>query len=262
VGPRRDLPPDSKVYFAVGGLDVPRSQAYVVRTAKHTSDVYLGPQPIAHQFKASLHEKTEGKPDTGYWQHAFNSMEKARAFLAEPQEKYVERWTRPPEFAPGWTRMYVFIVPSTELRRYTSREQGNVEFVPPAPPGYAVHFDVLSVVAGSTTRLRVENPTLIASMTLADRSKIKILARPVRPPARWWRWLADEREKAIYELRQEPEALKQDTLVIGRFGRQDDGARCMIELAVTPPAPGQIPICLTAPSRPQGRSAIHLIAAS
>jgi hypothetical protein len=91
--PLRDLPPDSKVYFAVGGPDIPRSDTYVVRITKHTSDVYLGPQPIAHQFKVSLHEKTEDKPGTGHWQHAFNSMDKAREFLAEPQEKYVERWT-------------------------------------------------------------------------------------------------------------------------------------------------------------------------
>jgi hypothetical protein len=158
--------------------------------------------------------------------------------------------------------MYVFIVPCTELREYTDRKHDNVVFVPPPPPGHAVHFDVLSVAAGSTSRLRVEDPILIASMSLADRSKIKIVARPVHPPVQWWRWLAQEREKAIEGLRQDPKAMQQDNLVIGRFGRQDDGTRCMIELAVTTPVPGQVPICLSAPSQPRGCGAIQLAAAT
>lgn len=235
VAPLKDLPPGSKVYFAVGGLDAPRSQTYVVRTDKRSSSVYLGPAAIAHEFKVSLHDKIEGRPNTGQWQHAFNSIEKAQAFLTEPQYKYVERWTRPSEFVPGWTRMYVIMVPFTELRRYTNEERGEVVFVPPPPPGYVIHFDVLSVAAGSTTVLRVENPILIASMMLPDRGKIKVSARPVRPPSEWWRWLDNEREKAILDLRRDPEALKQENLVVGRFGYQEDGTRCMVELATTQP---------------------------
>jgi hypothetical protein len=247
--PLRRVSPGGTVRFAVGGLDAPRSSTHRIWTARHTPDVYLATRAVAGVQKVSLHA-------SGRWQHSFVSDEKARPFLPAGASRHVDRWTRPPEFGPGWTRMYVVMVPGTELRRYKHREPGDVVFVPPPRPYHAVYFEVVSVAPGATTRLVVNNMILVASMALADGSEVKVFAHEVRLQSDFWRKLADYREEVVEAIRQNPRALAVENPMALLHGSQEDGTRFTLDLAIRPPTPGQAPICVTPPRvvREQGRT--------
>jgi hypothetical protein len=72
-------------------------------------------------------------------------------------------------------------VPSTDLRPWPQAEPGDITFAPPPGTGYWVYIEVIFVAAATTTRLIFDEMHLVGSMSLADGSEVKVVARRVRP---------------------------------------------------------------------------------
>jgi hypothetical protein len=122
--------------------ECPRSQLWRIFTGRKTSDVYIGSRPIAGEVRVSLHER-------GPWRFAFTEKHQQRPNSLVPREEDRARhkWERPPEFAPGLTRAFIIVVPSSELRapRTPDPLKKPAVWLPSPPGGSQVEIDLFLV---------------------------------------------------------------------------------------------------------------------
>jgi hypothetical protein len=142
------------VRFAVGSPDGPRAAVWRVWLNKRRDDVYIAARGLAGTLKVSLHP-------TG-WRLAFTkSFAESGSPLVPPGGRAIDTWDRPPEFAPGWTRAFEIIVPSSEVvepvMRYETGEE--VVWLSPPSPGEATHFNVVLSKPGAARGPRWGFPT-------------------------------------------------------------------------------------------------------
>lgn len=111
------LGPGDTVRFFAALDDVRRSPStWRVWMPNNSSDVYVASRHLAGIIKTSLHE-------SGSWQTSFirdDLMPTDNSGLAA--SRHLDRWTRPDEFAEGYTQALTIIIPWTELVPW--REEG------------------------------------------------------------------------------------------------------------------------------------------
>jgi hypothetical protein len=78
-------------------------------------------------------------------------------FVPADQDRAFDKWTRPPEFAPGLTLAFDIVVPASEVTIPQHPAEANaavrgteIVWVPPAPAGYETHLTVLFTTAEAT----------------------------------------------------------------------------------------------------------------
>jgi hypothetical protein len=140
----------SKVRFAVGSPEGPRGNVYRLWTTN--DEVYLSIRALTGEEKVSLHK-------SGQWRSAFTEehIAKGSPFVTADQDRAFDKWTRPPEFAPGLTLAFNIVVPASEVTMPQHPAEANaavrgteIVWVPPAPAGYETHFTVLFTTAEAT----------------------------------------------------------------------------------------------------------------
>lgn len=132
------------------------------------SDVYLACRELKGELKASLHE-------SGRWHVALSPGFYDQEFThdaARPSSRFVDRWPRPPEIAPGVALAYRIIVPWFSATVQSKQEDTKVFWVSPPPEGHAIQFAVLitspaSHVSGWPGKNSM-NSELVGSLTLAN----------------------------------------------------------------------------------------------
>jgi hypothetical protein len=137
------------VRFAVGRPDGPRGSVWRLWTRK--SDVYISAWSLSSIQKISLHE-------SGKWRHAFTAehVSKGSPFVPTGKDRVIEKWDRPPELAPGVTRAFEIVVPTSEVTMPEHPEAneafhktfGNKEivWVDPPPAGHETRFSIVYTV--------------------------------------------------------------------------------------------------------------------
>jgi hypothetical protein len=122
------------VRFAVGDPDGPQSPVWRLWTSRNTSDVFLAARTIADQAKVTFHE-------SGRWRKAFTEKYAGgpNPYVKPGEDRATAKWWRPPEVAPGITRGFFIMVPTSELTspKVTFASKPDTVWVPPAPTGRA-----------------------------------------------------------------------------------------------------------------------------
>ncbi len=231
------------VRFAVGMPDGPRSAVWRVWMNERRDDVYIAARGLASELKVSLH------PD--YWYYGFTDhhVKKGSPFLAPGEDRKRSVWERPPEFAPGWTRAFVILVPGSEVVAAPGRYEGSeAVWLPRAPDGEVTNFTVLLSKSGAARGQRgfptaegyENNSELITRLDLTTGEKLWVIAHNAP--------LDDLTAKLVENVREwlrgpdgDPvrAAMKDDPNYHARmlaFGDQTDGARSFLDVSADVPA--------------------------
>jgi len=129
--------------FGVGTSTEYRSAIWGLWVKDKGNEVSLAARVLGGHIKLSMHW-------SGNWRLAWT---KQSGILAPGStDRVEERWTRPAEFLPGWTRGPAVIVPAVDIRQsFSRRAEKKVKPVvwSPAPrPGYSHRFVLLFGAAG------------------------------------------------------------------------------------------------------------------
>lgn len=149
------------------------SSSWRIWTSRNHKDVYVAPRQLAGQVKVSLHA-------SGSFQSGFVNEEVAVLWQRSDAGRHLDIWDRPPEFEPGWTRIFEVILPDAELR-HLGEELGGHHYVGlPVGQGYAVHVYLLYVRLDRPGRvdLAFDWANLVAVMDLGDDDRIAVVAVP------------------------------------------------------------------------------------
>jgi len=104
------------------------------------SEVYLSCRSLGGTLKASLHES--GKWHIAYSQRAFE--EYVKGTIPKFQDRYIEKWPRPSELAPGITLAFRIVTPwSAVTKPIEDSNVKGVTWLSNAPEQKATEIDIL-----------------------------------------------------------------------------------------------------------------------
>jgi len=167
------------VRFAVGTPDGPRGSVWRVWT--YRSDVYIAARSAASDQKVSLHA-------SGVWRSAFTEAhaQKENSLVGEGDDRVLDRWNRPAEFAPGWTRAFMVVVPAREVVPCdVPAKSDEIVWIEPLPDGWATIFTVLFAAPGAsgsdgrgfaTAEGREHHTEIVATLPLENGETVWVLA--------------------------------------------------------------------------------------
>jgi hypothetical protein len=157
--------------FGIGAADGARAATWRLwtETARGESDFYLACRSLGGHLKASLHQ-------SGAWHVAYSKQifeEKVQGIAPHWQDRFIQKWPRPAEMAPGVTLAFRIVTPFSALTESSRvRDDPAVIWLPNAPEGKATEIDILLV---KPTTLTAEWPgrrsmgtSLIGSLPLSN----------------------------------------------------------------------------------------------
>jgi len=104
------------------------------------SDFYLIPRELGGTFKASLHES--GEWHIAYSQRVFE--EKVKGAIPRFKDRFMEKWPRPPDFAPGIAIAFRIVTPWSAITNAIEESKvKGVIWLPNAPESKATEIDIL-----------------------------------------------------------------------------------------------------------------------
>jgi hypothetical protein len=228
------------VRFAVGE---PNGSCHgsVWRLWVNGNDVYIAARAITSAQKVSLHA-------SGDWRVAFTNpyMSRASRLVPAGRGRIIDRWPRPPEFAPGWTRGFVIRVPASEVVPSVPLvdDPSDIVWLNRLPDGWCTHVTVLLSASDATgsggrgfaTAAGRENFTeVVTKLTLRDGSHVWVVAHAEE--------MTQSQQAQVEELRERTQA--GGAVAIGKArkdsqadlrgfagGYDDDGTRFFLDLAL------------------------------
>jgi hypothetical protein len=114
--------------IGVGDPAAIHSEVWVVKAKK--SDVYITTRSMGKELKVSCHDRDYRQ--VGLTSYLPDGVKKSRLDTWEP---YL--------LEPGCKLEYLIHIPTSQLRRFSTRDAEKVDWVPAAPPGHAVEFALL-----------------------------------------------------------------------------------------------------------------------
>lgn len=198
-------------------------------TGGNKSEVYLACRSLGGTLKASLHGS--GKWHISYSQRVFDRDVKGA--IPKQTDRFIEKWPRPPQIAPGVTLAYRIVTPWSAVTNLIdeSKTKG-VIWIPNAPELKATEIDILFTnpstrVSGWPGR-RSMKTTLIGSFTLINGETVWAVY-----------WVIDMPDLShlgrgvgrFYSRRSEKD-LESGGLRALVFGAEPDGSRVMYDCAV------------------------------
>lgn len=194
------------------------------------SEVYLACRALGGTLKSSMHQS--GSWHTAYSPKAFENDVKGT--VLKSQDRFLEKWPRPIEIAPGVTLAFRIVTPWSAVTH--SIEAGNykkVQWLKNAPNGKALEIDVL--ISKPTTLItdwpgkRSMGTSLIGSILLENGETLWAVYWVVDMP-NFENW-QKEVNMTFYKGRSK-EDLKEEGLRMLVFGSEPDGSRVMYDFAV------------------------------
>jgi hypothetical protein len=156
------------IRWAAGQPGGPRSMTWLVTANKNSDEVYLGARGLMKDMKLSLHA-------SDIWRLALTDPTK---YVPVGEDRVIDRWTPPPEFATGWRRAAVIYTPSTTFAApYNEpRPSDGVPirwFAAPDRP-YHLQFQVLLGDAGAPDAT-LEDALEVGRMTLTSGRQVRVV---------------------------------------------------------------------------------------
>lgn len=202
------------------------------RTGTGKSDAYLACRELYGTIKASLHES--GQWHVAYSQRTFE--DDVKGVIPKFKDRFLETWSRPPDFAPGHMVAFRIITPWSAVN--TPVKEGrfkDVIWLPSAPEPMATEIDIL--ITKPMTRVigwpgkQSMGTSFIGSLTLENREVVWAVYLFRDMPdfsslsggANWF-----YRGKSEKDLKD----LKDGDLRVFVFGTEVDGSRVICDCAV------------------------------
>ena len=226
--------------FAVGSTDGPRGSVW--RIWVNGNDVYVAARVAASEMKVSLHA-------SGKWRSAFTErhVQREDALIASDRDRAVDKWERPDEFAPGWTRAFVIVVPASEVvpSQAVITDPGEIIWIDPLPDGWATIFTVLlsapdatgSDGRGFATAAGRENFTeVVTAIELRKGERAWVVAHAEELSEEWRQNLEALRAQMLSQGAEAMATARQDPqphdLRAFASGHYDDGTRFYTDIAL------------------------------
>lgn len=124
--PQIETAPRGKIRWAIGSADGPRSSTWRLWGGKK-GDFYVAVRSLGATTKASFHR--DGKCQVGFTQEYAGQASQRFGV----KSRHWETWKLPP--APT-VRVLQVLVPRADLRRFSERKSGDVQWVPLPPEGF------------------------------------------------------------------------------------------------------------------------------
>lgn len=196
-------------------------------TAHGNSDVYLACRALGGSLKASLHQ-------SGSWHIAYSPRtfeQDVRAAIPGIVDRFIEKWPRPAEIAPGVTLAFRIVTPASAVIS-PIEDFGRVIWLPNAPSGKATEIDILLVKAGTPVSdwptKRSMGTSLVGWITLESGDTLWAVYWVVPMPD-----LSRMKKGTARFFRGKSRAdLTDDGLRALAFGAEPDGSRVMYDFAV------------------------------
>lgn len=228
------------VRFAVGSAHGPRASVW--RLWVNRNDVYVAARVAASEMKVSLHA-------SGKWRSGFTDqhLQRANPLISLDRDRALDKWERPPQFAPGWTRAFTITVPASEIvaSDVVVSDPDEIIWIDPLPEGWATVFTVLlsapdatgSEGRGFATAAGREQFTeVVAVIELKNGEHVWVVAHAEQLSQEWQQNLDSLRTQIlqmgaepIADARADPEPHDLRGFV---SGYEDDGTRFYIDLAL------------------------------
>jgi len=206
------------------------------------NDVYVAARVAASEMKVSLHA-------SGKWRSAFTErhVQREDALISADRDRAVDKWERPGEFAPGWTRAFVIVVPASEVvpSEAVIPDPQEIIWIDPLPEGWATIFTVLLSAPGATgsegrgfaTAAGREHFTeVVTAIDLENGERAWVVAHAEELSDQWKQNLEALRMKmlsegaqAIAEARQDPQPHDLRAFASGYY---EDGTRFYTDIAL------------------------------
>ncbi len=164
------LDPGQKFRWFAQTPDERRSSSWTTWTSRNSPDVYLANRALGADLKMSFHA-------SGTFQTSFLSDETSARWRGG-SSRHLDRWERPPEFAPGWTHLFEVVLPGPEMRPF--QEIGIADrkhTVLPCGPDHAIHVYLMVADLGTQlAALKISNGAHIATLDLRSESRLVVIA--------------------------------------------------------------------------------------
>jgi hypothetical protein len=230
------------VRWAVGSPSGARASVW--RVWARRDEVYIAARGAASDMKISLHS-------SGRWRSAFTErhLQRPKPLIPPGADRAFEKWIRPAEFAPGWTRGFSIIVPTSEVVPCDVVIDSPDEVLWIAAPleGWAVHFDILlstpeaaigSDGRGFATPEGYERAThVVTAFDLANGERVWVVSHAEQMTAEQVAMVEEVRTKIIgastdglREALSDPGPHDLHGIAIGYLG---DGTRFYLDLAIS-----------------------------
>ena len=206
-----------------------RSGVWKILAGKNKSDIYVGARSTFGVQKISLHA-------SGDWRVQWVDSNPAGRHMAEQTGSRIQdRWRKPAETAPGWTKGLSIWVPDGEIVDVSDDYQTEDEalWVPPPGPGRALGFHVaVARPDNGFTQFRGALP--LAGFTLASGDVMMLFVSTMKMTDEIRRMLDSYRSAAKDAARKAGFNRPPDGLRMTMFSRDDDGNRSLWDLAYEP----------------------------
>jgi len=197
------------------------------------SDVYLTCRSLKGSLHASLHE-------SGLWHIAYSTeffAENLDALGDRPQGRFIDKWPRPKEIAPGITLVFRIVTPHSAVSTPIASLNKNIVWIPAPPPGQAVEIDIFitspNALVSSWPGKNSMNTKLVGSISLESGDKIWVVYMVITLPN-----FKNVQGTARYFKGRSKDDLKGKELRAIVFAQEKDGSRIIIDSVVvfdTPP---------------------------
>lgn len=213
------------IRFGVGdGLRRAATWKCWASTGAGRNDVYLACRELRGALKASLHE-------SGRWHVAFD-----RQFLernAAPQEwptRFMEKWNRPAELAPGFTLAFRIVTPFATVNATPSASRDNeIVWIAPPPPGQVIETAVIitgsNVVTSGWPGHRSMQTALVGRFQIDNGDSVWVVSRVGAQPPQIQVQLNQSR---FFHGKTKADAVGPGLRAIA-FGEDADGSRVIYE---------------------------------
>jgi hypothetical protein len=171
--------PENAIRFGIRAVSGHRAATWKCWTGGiDGSEVYLACRELNGELKASFHE-------SGQWHIAYSPKFFGERFeeATRPATRFVDKWPRPIEIAPGFTLAFQILVPWSSATVPDSRGEADIVWVSPAPHGQAVEISV--VITSPACRVsdwpgkRSMQTELIGSISLPNGQTVWVIYRRI-----------------------------------------------------------------------------------
>jgi hypothetical protein len=193
-------------------------------TGKGKDDVYLACRELGGALKASLHQ-------TGAWHIAFSEEFFENGFADKPDGRFIDKWPRPKEIAPGVTLAFRIITPYSAVNTPISSPNENITWIPAPPKNRAVEIAIIitspHALVSSWPGKNSMNTKLVGSMPLDSGETVWVVHRDIDIPN-----LGTLHGTPRYFKGRSKDDLAKGGLHVLVFGDEKDGSRVILDSAV------------------------------
>jgi len=194
------------------------------------SDVYLTCRSIGYALKVSLHQ-------TGEWHIAYSEKffaENQDALADRPQGRFIDKWTRPSEIAPGVTLALRIITPHSAVSIPIASLKRTITWIPIPPPSQAVEictfFTSPHALVSSWPGRNSMQTKLVGSMLLDNGEKIWVVYRIIECPD-----FKDMRGTPRYfKGRSKDDLIGKELRILTHHIHKEDGSLVILDSAIVP----------------------------